>query len=324
MNTETTLGISKKKRTWWIKYDVSNNKILGVSTKEIQPSKKFNVIESSSDICRDISRGRTRLRDCGLVWDFENECWDIDYKSDTLVLQEFSSRLYKIEENTPFSSDCHLRLYKEDGILEMSVNYENIKKHLNLSNISSIVKDDNTLFNLYFTHRNDPDYLILSVSVDPMTLMRRRKVRLDVSSIVSSADWNNISIFTRPILHKYTIEYLDKEIRSDYVLNKNTVLQRADATHGAHVTVSAKKRRAVVNNFIEPSQEYVVANQKDLKFLVCDGTIDNIVGAFGVTTDDLYKYKTFECDLDFDWPVSPIVVYKNKYLSVKLIGDTHG
>lgn len=324
MSTETTLGIFKKKRTWWIKYSPANNKILGVSTKEIEPTKKFNVLTSTSDICRDISRGRTRLRDCGLIWDFENECWDIDYKSDTLVLQEFSTRLYKIEEDTPFSSDCHLRLYKEDGILEMTVNYENIKKHLNLSSISSIVKDDNTLFNLYFTHKNDPDYLVLSVDVDPMILMRRRSIRLDVSAIAGSTDWTNVSIFTRPLLHKYTIEYLDKEIRSDYVLNKNTVLQQADATHGAHITISGSRKRVTINNFIEPNQDYVVANQKDLKFLVCDSTIDNIVGAFGATTDDLNKHKTFECDLDFDWPENPIVVYKNRYLSVKLIGEAHG
>ena len=320
MNTETTIDTPIKPLTWWIKYKPESNKIIGVSTRELTPSKKFKVITSNSELCRSISQGKTSMRDCGIVWDIENEQWDIQEKSDTLVLSEYSSQLMKVTESGPLHSDMHILVYKEDAQVELSVNFENIKTHLNIASINNVVQHDGVQFNLYFTHRNDPDYLILAVQVDPSLLFKNKKLTVDISDLPKFVDWDDLSIFTRPILHRYTVEYMDRKIITDYTQKQHRVLQQTAPAVESHITLEYQGNRVNVIKNTPDDQNYVFENKKNLKFLVCDSTIDNIVGGFTIDIAQLCDTNRISLDTDFTWPKRPIIVYKNKYLSVEHTG----
>ena len=61
--------------------------------------------------------------------------------------------------------------------------------------------------------------------------------------------------------------------------------------------------------------------QRSLKFIVCDTTVDNLVGAFEVPTDDLINEDTIIVEVAFDIPSNPLFIYKNKHIAVNFIGD---
>jgi hypothetical protein len=324
LNTETITDTSQSKHLWWIKFDQETGKIFRISPKPLKEDKHRRVVASHNTLCKDIVAGKLAVRDCGMIWDMSQETWDIDKKSDVLVLKELGSQLLQIPHANPFACDIFVRIYKKQNVIEISVDAKNIKNSMNLSDINQIANTEHTLLNLYFTRKNDPDYLIESVEVDPVLLFKKKKIRFKVDTITKHADWDNISIFTRPIFKNYGFEIQDTIIESDYNRNIKTILQRATSVEDAHIYLSVKDQLVTLNSTITIEQDYLVAGQKDLKFLVCDSIIDNIVGGFGVSSQDIVNMGRINVCIDFEWPKNALVVYKNKQLLVSYVGETNG
>jgi len=315
-NTESIIEI---KPTWWIKYNVSTGKILRLSRNEIGSDNKSHAITiTSNELCRDLIRGTVPFKECCVVWDVEDEIWDIDLKGDVLNISNANTNfLYQIKESQPTASDIAMRIYKKENVVELSVNIQNIKKSMNLSNIGDIANKENTLLNLYFTRKNDPDYLIQSVEVDPLLLFRRKTLRFKLD-----LDWDNVSVFTRPVFKKYSMELLEVYIPTVGAENRQTLLQQSvNSKQDAHLYITATDKNIKIHSDINAQQDYLVNEQRSLKFIVCDTTVDNLVGAFEVPTDDLINEDTIIVEVAFDIPSNPLFIYKNKHIAVNFIGD---
>lgn len=324
MNTETITDTSQNKTQWWIKFNQETGKILRISPKQLSESDGCPVVATDNIICKEITAGNIAIRDCGMIWDFSRDTWDIDRKSDVLTLREFGSRLTKIPEADRFSCDIFTCVYKKQNVIEVIVNTHSIKNSMNLSDINQIANTNHALLNLYFCKKNDPDYLIATVVVDPIILFKNKAMKFKLDKVTKYADWDSISIFTRPIFKTYGFEIQDKFIESDHSRNVKTILQHAVTAEDAHLYLSVNHNRVSLSSTINNEQDYLIAGQKNLKFIVCDSTIDSVVGGFGVSSEDIINKGKIDIDINFQWPDNPLVVYKNKQILVSYVGVNNG
>lgn len=59
---------------------------------------------------------------------------------------------------------------------------------------------------IYITKKNDPDYLIDSISVNPLELFQTGKQVTDLNEeITSQVDWSEISLYTKPVFKKISV-----------------------------------------------------------------------------------------------------------------------
>jgi hypothetical protein len=312
-------NIDTEQSKWWITYDATTSKVKGVSPTLVT-SKKFTVVESENECCARILSGTQSLRSFGMVWDITNDRWDIGEKSYKLKIRQLSRKLFNIVDNNPLYSDVHITFNMTKNIMNISVNYENLKRSMNLMGIHEISKEEGTLFNLYITKKNNPDFLIQSIAIEPESLLKNKIIDYPLINIKTFNEWKDLSIYTRPIFRKYSVEYITEEVRSDYVEEKNTSLQQATDSNkiSAHIDIYKISDRVIkLTSNISESAEYVMSGRKGLKFLVGNNTIDNLVGGFSIKTDELLNNKDIDITLDFEFPDNPVIIYKNKYISVR-------
>ena len=316
-NTESN---TQYKPTWWIKYHADNGKILGLSSSIItSKNKKHSITTTQNALCRKLIKGTVALKSCSVVWDVENEIWDIDLKTDVLSINHVNSNfLFNIKEKPATDADVFIRVYKNEHIVEVSVNIENIKKSMNLTAINEIANKENTLLNLYFTKKNDPDYLMQSIEVDPLLLFRRKSAQFRLL-----LDWDDISLFTRQIFKNYSLEIFERYIPTRLDENKYTLLQYAiTSDRDAHLHISTNSNTINIHSNIDKNQEYLLdikthrVIDSTLQFLVCDGEIDNFVGAFEIPAHDIINEDDISIDVDFNIPLNPLFIFKNKQIAV--------
>jgi hypothetical protein len=269
-------------------------------------------------------KGTLALKACSVVWDVENEIWDIDLKTDVLSINHVNSNfLFNIKEKPATDADVFIRVYKNEHIVEVSVNIENIKKSMNLTAINEIANKENTLLNLYFTKKNDPDYLMQSIEVDPLLLFRRKSAQFRLL-----LDWDDVSLFTRQIFKNYSLEIFERYIPTMVTENKNTLLQQAiTSDRDAHLCITASGNTINIHSNIDAKQDYLLDKDRYvdsmLKFLVCDESIDNFVGAFEVPSHKIINEDDVSIDVDFDIPLNPLFIFKNKHMAVNFTGDSN-
>lgn len=325
MDNETVTDYKPK---YYVKFNSSNGKILSMSMSPIEKDTADNIVvlETENSIIYDVLKGKISKRRIGPIFDVENNKWEVGEKSNILVLKELSKKLMQVENKPNNKADVSIRIYKEDKTLEITANYQSIKKNMNLADIADISKSEDTgLLNLYFTKKGDPDYLVDSVQVDPSILLRNKTLAYTLSDdITKHTDLENISIFTRPIFHNYSLQVLDKLVKSDYYMEKQQVLQVAgDTDKTCHVAIVKQGNTLKLQSFVSDIDRTAPIGTH-IRFIVCDGHIDLPVGTFIINADDLYSGTTFEMDIDFLWPTEPVIVYKSKGLVVNYLGDTYG
>ncbi len=316
MSKNTDIEQSK----WWVTYDKKTSKVKGVSPTSVT-SKKFSVVESENECCLRILSGTQSLRNFGMVWDMAKDRWDIGEKSYKLKIRQLSRKLFNIVDNNPLNSDVHITFNMTKNIMNISVNYENLKRSMNLMGIHEISKEEGTLFNLYITKKNNPDFLIQSIAIEPESLLKNETIDYKLININTFNEWKDLSIYTRPIFRKYSVEYITEEVISDYTEEKNTSLQQAATGSNeisAHIDIYKISDRVIqLTSNISESSKYAMSGKKGLKFLVGDSTIDNLAGGFSIKTDELLNNKDINITLDFEFPDNPVIIYKNKYVSVR-------
>jgi hypothetical protein len=311
----TTIEQSK----WWVTFDEKTSKVKGVSPTHVR-SKKFTVIESHNDCCLHILSGRKNLRNYGMIQELSTGKWDIGEKSYRLDIRQLSKKLFKIEDHNPFNSDAHITFFTDDNMMNVQINYENLKRSMNLMGINEIARQAGTLLNLYITKKNNPDFLIQSISINPEELLKTGSIDYELIKIGTFNDWKDLSVYTRPIFKHYSVEYTQESIHSNHNMKTRSSLQRADINveNTAHIDIEKIDERTIqlINN-ISDTSKYILAGRSKLKFLIGDSTIDNLVGGFVVESDKILNNKDIKINLDFDFPDNPVIVYKNKHISVR-------
>jgi len=327
-DTETILENSDLKPRWWIKFNSDTGRILRITPREIRDSNDavLKIIKTDSEICSEILGGKLSLKSCGMIWDIETAEWSIEKRTNNLVLRNLSGQLFQIRGTDPVKSDISLNIYKDTNTLEVKVNLSIIKQTMNLMDIETVSRTEDALLNLYFTKLNDPDYLIAIAEIDPMLLFKKRSVLIHLDEVAKYADWNNISIFTRPIFRKYSLEISDKRVETAFTQDKRNILQTVITKEktDAHLYKVPNKEKLKILSEVQKDQDYVYESKKTLQFLVFNSNIDELVGGFTVNIDELKINNTLTVDIPFRMPRDPLILYKNKYLSVNYLGDNNG
>lgn len=283
------------------------------------------VAETWNPIVGEVLAGRVGVRKIGPIFDVETGKWEIGKKSNTLIIRELSKKLMQVtQKNNPANSDIVVNVYKEDGHIEVKCNITIIKRNMNLGDIAEIAKHEDTgLLNLYFTRKGDPDFLISSISVDPTILLRSGSLKYRLpEEITKYADLENISIFTRPVFHSYSLVVSNKLVKTDKYLNKKRVLQTCDKQDNSHLTFVRKGNVLRISSFLDRNNHRHL-NKPAIPFLVCDKHIDIPVGMFIIETSELFDRDNVDVRIDFDWPTNPLIVYRGNDLVVSYLGDTY-
>ena len=192
------------KRKYHIVFEKDSGKIKSISNtpKEVTDENLLQT-ESWNPVCKRIIKGKASLKRYGMIWDLVNEVWDIDFRSTTLVIEAKHNKLIPFEfDADPTATEMYAKIFYEDAKILVEANKKNIRGLKNLSDITEIATSENKLLDIYVTRKNDPDYLISSIEVDPLTLFRTGKQVLDLPvAINQSADWNNISLYAKTVFN---------------------------------------------------------------------------------------------------------------------------
>ena len=305
------------KRKYHIVFEKDSGKIKSISNtpKEVTDEKLLQA-ESWNPVCKRIIKGKASLKRYGMIWDLVNEVWDIDYRSTTLIIEAKHNKLIPFEfDADPTATEMYAKIFYEDAKILVEANKKNIRGLKNLSDITEIATSENKLLDIYVTRKNDPDYLISSIEVDPLTLFRTGKQVLDLPvAINQSADWNNISLYAKTVFNNYGWS-INSRIRptQDFLGTKKILQQQVQDK--SNININVVNNIAYIHSDIKDSELYYFDGRKHLKFVVCDAEIDNLVGAFEVPVGHLLQ-KDSVVNLNFIWPDNPLVVFKNNYITV--------
>lgn len=326
MDSEITIDLITNK-TWWVRFNQDTGKISRVSvkraTRELQPQELE--FETENALCDRILRKTFALRKCGVFWDDHTNGWNIGPKGTTLKL-DYSrfKRFLELKPNgSPLDNDLFITVYKRNQSADVTINLNSVKRSMNLSDIQTVKKSKDTHLNIYFTKRNDPDYLIAKMEVDAEELINERSVTLDLTEVSKHSDWDEISIYTRPIFKRYGMNILDERVISSLDRVNKQVIRSCTKDDIAHIYVSKQGKNFVVENNLGSEYHLTQNSGKDFRFLVCDGELDNIAGGFSIRNSDLASIKSFTIPIGFRWPDNPVIYYKSKDIKVKDLGEQY-
>ena len=210
-----------------------------------------------------------------MIWDLVNEVWDIDFRSTTLIIEAKHNKLVPFEfDADPTATEIYAKIFYEDAKIIVEANKQNIRGLKNLSDITEIATSENKLLDIYVTKKNDPDYLISSIEVDPLTLFKTGKQVLDLPvAINESADWNNISLYAKTVFKKYGWQSTVYNVNPK-LLGTHKVLQQ-QVQDKSNININVVNDVAYIKSDIKDTNLYYFDGRKHLKFVVCDNNIDN-------------------------------------------------
>ena len=329
ITTEPLLSESKKstrpKKTWWVRFDRYNGKILTLTQRKISeytPETEM-VAEVDNPICRDILRGKVKKTNYAVLWDFKKECWNLDVKSTTLVITPRDNKLKPIRDDvSPENCDLYVRLFKKDNSLLVSVNLKNIAETMNLADIGFISTTANNLLDLYLTRKNDPDYLVQIVPVNAEQLISDTKMLIKLpEDITRVIDWENMSVYTKPVFKTYGIEYSSGYTKQD-IGESNTILKKAEFDSKiSDINIYVVNNEIYFDSSLRENQMYYFDGRTKFNIVVCDQEIDRYVGCLELNTARLCSDKKYVIPKPENWPERPLLIYKNKYLKMSYTGE---
>ena len=149
----------------------------------------------------------------------------------------------------------YAKIFYEDAKILVEANKKNIRGLKNLSDITEIATSENKLLDIYVTRKNDPDYLISSIEVDPLTLFRTGKQVLDLPvAINQKVDWNNISLYAKLYLVT-TVGQLIALVQTQDFLGTKKILQQ-QVQDKSNININVVNNIAYIHSDIKDSELY--------------------------------------------------------------------
>ena len=306
--------------TWWVEFNKDTGKIFRIQPREIKDSVQ-TVCTSTDVICEAVVSGRMKLRSITVNWDAEVEQWCVEEKSDRIILDTVTTGLYKLEQGGHLrDKEILVRLYKNSGIVDVAINRRLIQEQFKLSELRNLTQRTSGAMDFFCTAAS-PDILEEILGVDVPKLFTQGRVRIH-TGILGDA-WDNISIYTRPLFNLYGLEVYSELLVTDETSDRNRVLQHAVQDGGSHIKITNKNNGLTVDASGLLGFEDVIHSVRSLDFVVCDGSPDHFVGGFSIPKDIIYTTEPVTLPVGFKLPSNPIILYKNRRLSVKYIGEEH-
>ena len=308
-------------KQWNVRFNAESGRILGISP---QPFKQVNdneqVVSVTNNVCGELISGKKNMRRYAVHWDSIDDRWDIDVKSDTLVLEVKGNELNQFTEGThPANSDVYVQVIRKENILRIKINLLTIRDSLNLGQINFIKNESPDILDLYVCRKNNPDYLVGIIPIDALELFNNRILHIDVpKNIVEHINsWDDISIFTKPVFKTYGIEFTD--LSAESIQDHSKKHQISNSTLDAHINMYTLNDNLIIDNKITENMIHYFNNKKYMQFHVSDSHIDNYVTTLNVSVANLLYDDKVRLDLPANWPANPVIAFAETQLAVNYI-----
>ena len=332
MNNETILkplpSREKSSRTWWVLFNKINGKISTISPRKINQGVIKNddelIAEVNNPVCKDILKGKKNKNKYSVLWDFKNECWNLDIKSTTLVIRPNDNKLTPIDIGNPKEAcDIHITFFRQDFTLLISANLKNIAETMNLADIGFISTSENKLLDLFITKRNDPDYLVHIVPVNPEELLNQQRILVKLPQEINKViDWDNISIYTKPVFKTYGLDVYNGSGLQDSESRNKRVLHVGNFTReSSDINIYIHNEELYIDSKLTDTQMSYFGGKTKFNILVCDQEIDNLIGNLELNVSTLCGRKEYKLPIPKNWPKTPLLVHRNKKIKVSYTGD---
>lgn len=320
-NNHTTDSLPNK--SFFIKFSAENGKILGISPRKlIALDANELVVTSSKLMCKDLIQGKLNISNYIMRFNDDSNTWEIDQKSTVLEIKTRGTHLNKIEPGSePGSSDMFIKIARHTSIVTIKVNMGAIRSSLNLGQIQSIKNTEaEDLLDIYICKRNDPDYLIGIIHIDAYELLREKHFTVQLPDSIKNRinDWNEISLYTKPVFQSYGIEYTDVDFADN--IDNSRLHSVANTNKSSHINICILNNKLVITSIINPDMLYYFENKRNLDIHISDGYVDNYVDTLSINTIKLIDNKTI-LDVPIDWPTTPIFTFKNTQLTINYDGE---
>lgn len=320
MSTDNiTKPLQKTLKQWWIKFNPNNGKILKISSKPTATDDSVNeIIASTNPVCKKIALGQVKANNYAVVWDFVNDRWEIDKKSNVLVIKPVDNKLRPFVKVLPNEADIYVKVYKDHALIDVSINFDNIRRHKNLGEILEISTADRNLLDLYLTKKNDPDYLIAIIRVDSAELCKDKHITISLDNIVNSIDWSNVSLYTKPVFTTYGVEYINVKQPQLASANKNLLYNVPVTDSVGDINIIKKNNKLYIKSYLTDEQIYYFETKSKFQLHISDDEVDAYVCTLQLSAAELTS-KSIEKIIDIPvntWPTNPIITHSNKYITI--------
>lgn len=303
-------------RTYFIVFD-TNGKIRKINSSPSElKDESLTQVESTNPICKKLIKGNTSLKKYGVIWDIVNEKWEIDRIDTRLTLKTIAtSKIIQFDHNIDKkSAEIFVSIYTSDNTVVVYANKDRIKGMRNLTDIQEI--STNKTLDIFVTKKNDPDYLLTVLKLDPLTLFVKgsQVINLD-TNIIEHVDWNNISMYTKPVFNNYGCTLIGQKYTETGPV-ANTILQSQNAKDKDIININVVDNVLYVKSHLASDRDYYFGDYRYLKVLVCDNSPDKLVGSLDLPVDKLLSNKNYNTTIYFNWPKKPLLLYKNNYITI--------
>ena len=310
-------------RSYFVVFDTHSGKIHKINNSYVKTVDDAHTqIETVNSVCNDIIKGKKSLKKYGMVWDIINEKWDIGKRSTTLIIESTHNKLIPFDKNIdPSTAEIFVKVFYDARKIVVEANRENITSIKNLSDITEISTTETNLLDIYVTRKNDPDYLINTINVDPLTLFKRGRQNIFLKDSLSThVDWENISLYAKSVFNTYgwSVQSINTGAAST---GTHKVVQQSNVEDSFNININVVDNVMNIESKLTLAENYFFGGRNKMRFVVCNNHIDNLVGAFEVSTEQLLQ-DTSTVNINFKWPDNPILLYKNNYLAVSTHGET--
>jgi hypothetical protein len=319
MDTETlTKPQQNVDRTYFIVFDNDGNirKINSTPMAELNDN-TLTQIQSTNPICKKLIKGEASVKKYGIIWDLVNEQWNISKRSTKLILEAEDNKLIPFSTDTnKKNTEIFVSVFYNDNTAVVYANANRIKSIKNLSDIKEITTKETEILDIYITKKNDPDYLITVLKLNPLELFRNGSQVIDLNNeITKHVDWQNISMYGKTVFNNYGWNLLDSQYSAPS-LSTNTILQSSNTTERNSININVVDNMLHIKSQLTTDQDYYFEGYRNLKILVCDSSPDKLVGSIEVPVDILLDKKTYNTKIKFKWPKKPLLLYKNNYITI--------
>jgi len=319
MNTEThTEPQVNIKRKYFIVFNNDNGKILRInSTKVTNIANNTTQAESTDPICKKLINGTSSLKKYGMIWDLINHKWELSHRGNVLIIESDDNKLVPFAKDVaPSSVDLYVNIFYNSNQILVTANMPSIRKNKNLATISEISLNETNALDIHITRKNDPDYLVHTLKLDPKELFTHGQqiITLD-KNIDKELDWNNISLYSKHVFNNYGWSLTELKIENQR--NEHVLQTSAKTNEPSHININVVDNRLIVSNNLSIADKHLLSGIKLFKFIVCNETPDVFVGAIQIERSQ-FENKTFEIEINFDWPDTPLLVHKYNNIEINL------
>lgn len=300
---------------WWVEFIPESGKITRISSKVIGTKKSRKVLESTSRLLLDISRGKRTRRDFKVFPGVADEEWVLVDSHEDVMLPS-PGRWRKVEIGSPFTSAMHLELFLEENRIDIRVNRYNLSTELNQASITELQNNPMYSLDFYLIEDNNPDRLVSIISVDKDKLLSYNKISVEVPGLSKFMETKRISIHGRDIITSCSYDFKKTNIVTDSDLDNKRWLQTGFTKAEAHVLFTQYQNDIVLDSQLQPHDIHLFNGKDRINVLVCDGGPDYIAGGLQLDTTQLCNQKRIKINCDFKWPSKPLLLYRNSHINM--------